>query len=65
MVYKAIDEFPDLENYSNLWPVNDMIMTRLKYMSSRARRKEGEMALGKNTRNRSRQSEVCLSIMLT
>ncbi|KAG1789905.1 uncharacterized protein HD556DRAFT_1446693 [Suillus plorans] len=44
---KALDEFPDLENYSNLWPASDMIMTRLKYMSCRARRKDGEMALGK------------------
>ncbi|KAG2123446.1 hypothetical protein DEU56DRAFT_917409 [Suillus clintonianus] len=34
---KALDDFPDLENYSNLWPVNDLIMMRLKYMSGRAR----------------------------
>ncbi|KAG2053519.1 hypothetical protein BDR06DRAFT_1008659 [Suillus hirtellus] len=45
---KALNSFPDLENYSNLWPVNDIIMTRLKYMSGRARRKEGEMAVGKS-----------------
>ncbi|KAG1849450.1 hypothetical protein DFJ58DRAFT_729531 [Suillus subalutaceus] len=45
---KALDEFPDLKNYSNLWPVNDMMMTRLKYMSSHTRRKDGEMALGKS-----------------
>ncbi|KAG1867183.1 hypothetical protein DFJ58DRAFT_838193 [Suillus subalutaceus] len=30
---KALDNFPDLDNYNNLWPVNDMIMTRLKYTS--------------------------------
>ncbi|KAG2342306.1 hypothetical protein BDR05DRAFT_1000944 [Suillus weaverae] len=45
---KALNSFPDLENYSNLWPVNDIIMTRLKYTSGRARRKEGEMAVGKS-----------------
>ncbi|KAG2126382.1 uncharacterized protein EDB93DRAFT_1257531 [Suillus bovinus] len=31
---KALDEFPDLKNYSNLWPVNNMMMTCLKYTSS-------------------------------
>ncbi|KAG1781453.1 hypothetical protein EV702DRAFT_1192946 [Suillus placidus] len=36
---KVLDNFPDLENYSNLWPVNDMIMTHLKYMSGRTREK--------------------------
>ncbi|KAG2740496.1 hypothetical protein P692DRAFT_20658526, partial [Suillus brevipes Sb2] len=30
---KAIDRFPDLEDYSDLWPVNDIITTRLKYTS--------------------------------
>ncbi|KAG1726853.1 hypothetical protein EDB19DRAFT_1914473 [Suillus lakei] len=45
---KALNGFPDLENYSNLWPVNDIIMTHLKYTSGRARRKEGEMAVGKS-----------------
>ncbi|KAG1761660.1 hypothetical protein EDD22DRAFT_953845 [Suillus occidentalis] len=44
---KALDEFPDLENYSNLWPVSDMIMTCLKYTSSHTQRKDREMALGK------------------
>ncbi|KAG1892292.1 hypothetical protein F4604DRAFT_1672344 [Suillus subluteus] len=53
---KALDEFPDLENYSNLWPVNDMMMTHLKYTSSRARQKDGEMALGKS-RSRSRSTK--------
>ncbi|KAG1875738.1 hypothetical protein F4604DRAFT_1680626 [Suillus subluteus] len=47
MTAQALNDFPDLENYSNLWPVNDLIMTRLKYTSSRARRKEGEMSVGK------------------
>ncbi|KAG2125767.1 hypothetical protein DEU56DRAFT_916383 [Suillus clintonianus] len=45
---KALDNFPDLDNYNNLWPVNDLIMTRLKYTSGRARRKVGEMAVGKS-----------------
>ncbi|KAI6095614.1 hypothetical protein EDD16DRAFT_1719419 [Pisolithus croceorrhizus] len=44
---KAIDKFPDLEDYSNCWPVNDMIMMRLKYTSSRARRQETEMTVSK------------------
>ncbi|KAG1720022.1 hypothetical protein EDB19DRAFT_1918325 [Suillus lakei] len=30
---KALNEFPDLENYSNAWPVTDIIMTHLKYTS--------------------------------
>ncbi|KAG1887549.1 uncharacterized protein F5891DRAFT_1199594 [Suillus fuscotomentosus] len=54
---KALHEFPDLEDYSNSWPANDMIMTRLKYTSGRARRKEGEMALGKSKSTR-RQPEA-------
>ncbi|KAG1743614.1 uncharacterized protein EDB91DRAFT_1247115 [Suillus paluster] len=45
---KALDNFPDLDNYNNLWPVNDLIMTCLKYTSGRARRKVGEMAVGKS-----------------
>ncbi|KIK36422.1 hypothetical protein CY34DRAFT_35959, partial [Suillus luteus UH-Slu-Lm8-n1] len=35
MCGKMLNSFPDLENYSDLWPVNDMIMTHLKYMSGR------------------------------
>ncbi|KAG1871688.1 hypothetical protein F4604DRAFT_1926080 [Suillus subluteus] len=54
---KALDEFQDLEAYSNSWPANDMIMTRLKYTSGRARRKEGEMSLGKS-KSTKRQSEA-------
>ncbi|KAI6013800.1 hypothetical protein BKA83DRAFT_4499840 [Pisolithus microcarpus] len=46
---KATDAFPDLENYSDCWPATDMIMMRLKYTSSRARRQEIEMAAGKGT----------------
>ncbi|KAG1859696.1 hypothetical protein F4604DRAFT_1930674 [Suillus subluteus] len=45
---KVLNNFPDLDNYNNLWPVNDMIMTRLKYTSGHARQKEGEMAVGKS-----------------
>ncbi|KAI6138145.1 hypothetical protein EDD17DRAFT_1771032 [Pisolithus thermaeus] len=44
---KATAAFPDLENYSNCWPVTDMVMMRLKYTSSRARRWEIEIAAGK------------------
>ncbi|KAI6004947.1 hypothetical protein EDD15DRAFT_2359879 [Pisolithus albus] len=44
---KAIDAFPDLEAYSNCWPINDIIMMRLKYTSSHAWHKEIEMAAGK------------------
>ncbi|KAG6369655.1 hypothetical protein JVT61DRAFT_14154 [Boletus reticuloceps] len=50
---KAMVAFPDLENYSNVWPVNDMIMMRLKYTSSRARRCEIKAAAGKGMRTRS------------
>ncbi|KAG1738161.1 uncharacterized protein EDB91DRAFT_1249483 [Suillus paluster] len=42
---KAIDKFPDLENYSDLWPVNDIILTRLKYMSRHVMQKEQEMTV--------------------
>ena len=39
MIQQAMEKFPDLENYSYCWPVNDMVMMHLKYTSSRARRK--------------------------
>ncbi|KAI6103789.1 hypothetical protein EDD16DRAFT_1524991 [Pisolithus croceorrhizus] len=39
---KAVDKFPDLKDYSNCWPVNDIIMMQLKYMSSCARQQEKE-----------------------
>ncbi|KAG2739034.1 hypothetical protein P692DRAFT_20882132 [Suillus brevipes Sb2] len=48
---KAIDAFPDLDNYSEFWPVNDMIMMRLKYTSGRARQKDVEMAAGKSKKH--------------
>ncbi|KAI6098788.1 hypothetical protein EDD16DRAFT_1527114 [Pisolithus croceorrhizus] len=44
---KAVDKFPDLEDYSNCWPVNDIIMMRLKYTSSQQRQQETEMAASK------------------
>ncbi|KIJ65078.1 hypothetical protein HYDPIDRAFT_167379 [Hydnomerulius pinastri MD-312] len=56
---KAADKFPDLDNYSNCWPVNDIIMMRLKYTSSRTRRQEVEMVAGKSKRSKS--SNVTLS----
>ncbi|KAG2092397.1 hypothetical protein BD769DRAFT_1679124 [Suillus cothurnatus] len=48
---KAVDAFPNLENYSEFWPVNDMIMMRLKYTSGHARQKETRMAMGKSKRH--------------
>ncbi|KAG1818526.1 uncharacterized protein BJ212DRAFT_1479534 [Suillus subaureus] len=45
---KVLNNFPDLDNYTNLWPVNNLIMTRLKYTSGHTRQKEGEMAVGKS-----------------
>ncbi|KAG2134999.1 hypothetical protein BD769DRAFT_1664948 [Suillus cothurnatus] len=48
---KAVDAFPDLENYSEFWPVNDMIMMRLKYTLGRARQKEAGMTMGKSKRH--------------
>ncbi|KAI6031056.1 hypothetical protein PISMIDRAFT_6494 [Pisolithus microcarpus 441] len=50
---KAMAAFPDLENYTHVWPVSDMIMMHLKYTSSRARRREVEMAAGKKYSTRS------------
>ncbi|KAG1744729.1 hypothetical protein EDB19DRAFT_1906442 [Suillus lakei] len=44
---RAAKEFPELEKYINLWPVNDMIMSCLKYTSGRARQKLVGMAVGK------------------
>ncbi|KAG2106842.1 hypothetical protein BD769DRAFT_1393097 [Suillus cothurnatus] len=44
---KAVDTFPDLDNYSGCWPVNDIIMMHLKYMLGHARQKEAGMTLGK------------------
>ncbi|KAG2100708.1 uncharacterized protein F5147DRAFT_655496 [Suillus discolor] len=45
---KAVNAFPHLENYSGFWPLNDMIMMHLKYMSGHARQKEARMAVGKS-----------------
>ncbi|KIJ68875.1 hypothetical protein HYDPIDRAFT_25127 [Hydnomerulius pinastri MD-312] len=54
---KAVDAFPDLENYSNYWPVNNIIMMRLKYTSGRAqRRQELEMVAGKGKKSSGRAS---------
>ncbi|KAG2339630.1 hypothetical protein BDR05DRAFT_1003139 [Suillus weaverae] len=51
---KVVDAFPDLDNYSGFWLVNDMIMMWLKYTSGRARQKEVGMATGK-----SRSKKTC------
>lgn len=50
---QAMAAFPDLENYSNAWPVTDIIMMRLKYTSSWARLREIEMAAGRSRRMQS------------
>ncbi|KAG1847810.1 uncharacterized protein F5891DRAFT_1194422 [Suillus fuscotomentosus] len=55
---KAVSEFPELEKYINLWPVNDMIMSRLKYTSGRARRKLVEMAVGKSKSDHLRKTNL-------
>ncbi|KAG2075619.1 hypothetical protein BDR04DRAFT_1149954 [Suillus decipiens] len=41
---KAVDAFPDLENYSGYWLLNDMIMMHLKYTLGHARQKEAKEA---------------------
>ncbi|KAG1770580.1 hypothetical protein EV702DRAFT_1202351 [Suillus placidus] len=46
---KAAGEFPDLQNYVNLWQIDDIILTRLKYTSQRARQKEEAILAGQNT----------------
>lgn len=46
-ICQAVNAFPDLENYSGYWPLNDMIMMRLKYTSGRARQKEAKLGAGK------------------
>ncbi|KIJ64129.1 hypothetical protein HYDPIDRAFT_29013 [Hydnomerulius pinastri MD-312] len=53
---KVTDAFPDLEQYSNCWPVNNMIMMHLKYTSSRAQRQELELAAGKGKKPAGRAS---------
>ncbi|KAG1836202.1 hypothetical protein DFJ58DRAFT_735128 [Suillus subalutaceus] len=49
--FKAVNAFPNLENYSKFWPVDDMIMMRLKYTLGRARQKEAGMAMGKSKKH--------------
>ncbi|KAG2361722.1 hypothetical protein BDR07DRAFT_1485604 [Suillus spraguei] len=47
MCDKAVNTFPDLENYSGYWPLNDMIMIHLKYTLGHARQKEAKFGVGK------------------
>ncbi|PIL35885.1 hypothetical protein GSI_01545 [Ganoderma sinense ZZ0214-1] len=35
---KALNKFPELDQYENLWPVTDAVKQRLKYTSSKARK---------------------------
>ncbi|KAF8530152.1 hypothetical protein BU17DRAFT_59924 [Hysterangium stoloniferum] len=42
------ENFPELDNYVNCWPVDDMIKMQLKYTSSRARLKELKKVTGRN-----------------
>ncbi|KAG1761267.1 hypothetical protein EDD22DRAFT_847892 [Suillus occidentalis] len=53
---KAVDAFPDLENYTEFWPVNDIVMMRLKYTSGRARQKEAGMVTGKSKKITSKKT---------
>ncbi|KAG2746667.1 hypothetical protein P692DRAFT_201867553 [Suillus brevipes Sb2] len=53
---KAVDAFPDLENYIEFWPVNDIVMMRLKYTSGRARQKEAEMVTGRSKKRASKKT---------
>ncbi|KAG1850426.1 hypothetical protein F4604DRAFT_1934425 [Suillus subluteus] len=45
---KAVNAFPDLENYSDFWLLNDMIMMCLKYTSGCARQNQARMVVGKS-----------------
>ncbi|KAI5990805.1 hypothetical protein EDC04DRAFT_2911760 [Pisolithus marmoratus] len=54
----ATAAFPDLENYSNVWLVTDMIMMHLKYTSSHARHREVEMIAGKKHATRSMRDTI-------
>ncbi|KAF8514004.1 hypothetical protein BU17DRAFT_68560 [Hysterangium stoloniferum] len=45
---KTNENFPELDNYVNCWPVDDMIKMWLKYTSSRARLKELKKVSGRN-----------------
>jgi hypothetical protein len=56
MVYWAVNAFPDLENYIEFWPVNDIVMMRLKYTSGCARQKEAEMVTGRSKKRASKVS---------
>ncbi|KAG2118567.1 hypothetical protein BD769DRAFT_1672225 [Suillus cothurnatus] len=48
---KAVDAFLDLDNYSDFWPLNDMIMMHLKYTSGHARQKQARMVMGKSKKD--------------
>jgi hypothetical protein len=48
IICQAVNAFPDLENYRDFWPLNDMIMMCLKYTSGRARQKKARMVVGKS-----------------
>ncbi|KAF8120037.1 hypothetical protein EV363DRAFT_1158895 [Boletus edulis] len=62
---KVTDQFPDLDNYTDCWPVNDLIMMRLKYTSSRARRQEVEMAAGKSKKSKVGFQYSCIPSCIT
>jgi hypothetical protein len=62
-ICQAVDAFPDLENYSGYWPLNDMIMMRLKYTSGRARQKEAKMAVGK-TKTKTKKDSLKVRVIL-
>ncbi|KIK36524.1 hypothetical protein CY34DRAFT_94213, partial [Suillus luteus UH-Slu-Lm8-n1] len=39
-IFQAVDAFLDLDNYKGFWPLNDIIIICLKYISGRARQKK-------------------------
>lgn len=42
VLLKASKEFSFLRDYENHWPIRDMLISRLKYTSESARRKEAQ-----------------------
>jgi hypothetical protein len=51
IVCQAVNAFLDLDNYSDFWPLNDIIMMHLKYTSGHARQKQARMVMGKSKKD--------------
>jgi hypothetical protein len=58
MPLQVIESFPELRDYVDGWPVLDLIKMRLKYTSTRERRREEKMAAGRNMKEGERSSKV-------